>query len=306
MRDYGSVHTCFWSNTEIQGLSDQAKLLALYLLTGLHTNMLGCFRLPVGYIAEDLSWSSETVIKRFKELTQIGFATRDETTQWVLIPKFLEWNQIENPNQGKSIQRLFDQVPKNSRIFKPLIEVLLAYQKHLEPNFINSLQTLLKPFLNQEQEQEQDQEQKQDQEERIVAPARLCSQKNSVLEVFNHWKKTLQHNNAVLDNKRRKLIKNALKSGYSVVQLCDAITGCSYTPHNMGENDHGQRYDGLHVILRDADQIDRFIRNAYQPPRPPNAADKLMLSNIEAGKSWLNKKCQEETKSSFQGDANEI
>ena len=165
MRDYGSVQTCFWSNTDIQHLSDQAKLLALYLLTGPHTNMLGCFRMPIGYIAEDLSWSSETVVKRFKELSQISFAVRDEISQWVLIPKFLQWNAIENPNQGKSIQRLFEQVPKNSCIFKPLIEVLLLYQKHLDTNFIHSLQTLLKPFLNQEQDQEQDQKQDHKQEQ---------------------------------------------------------------------------------------------------------------------------------------------
>lgn len=111
-----------------------------------------------------------------------------------------------------------------------------------------------------------------------------------VLTIFEHWKTTMQHLNAKLDDKRKKIIRNALKSGYTVNQLCEAITGCSYTPHNIGDNDRGQRYDGLHVILRDADQIDRFIKNCHKPPRPPNPADKLLQANINAGQSWLNKK----------------
>lgn len=113
---------------------------------------------------------------------------------------------------------------------------------------------------------------------------------NPVLIIFQHWQTTLQHPTAKLDDKRKKIIRNALKAGYSVAQLCEAITGCSHTPHNMGQNEQGQRYDGLHVILRDADQIDRFIKNCHSPPCPPTAADKLLQNNIHAGESWLQQK----------------
>jgi hypothetical protein len=34
----------------------------------------------------------------------------------------------------------------------------------------------------------------------------------------------------------------------------------------MGVNDNKQIYDGLHVIFKDADQIDRFARNSKNPP----------------------------------------
>ena len=75
----------------------------------------------------------------------------------------------------------------------------------------------------------------------------------------------MDHPRAKLDEKRRRLIRNALKR-YSVEDCQLAILGCSMTPHNMGENDRGQRYDGINVIFRDADQIDRFMRNAESPP----------------------------------------
>jgi hypothetical protein len=103
-------------------------------------------------------------------------------------------------------------------------------------------------------------------------------------------KMTLQHPQAVLDDKRQKRIRSALASGYTVDQLCQAIRGCSKTPHNLGDNERGQRYDGLHVILRDADQIDRFIRNAHSPPRSQNSGDALSARNLMAGRQWLDEK----------------
>lgn len=146
--------------------------------------------------------------------------------------------------------------------------------------------------------QKNDSEEKEAIEEikNIVA---LAQQKNAkpsdveVTEVFCYWQHMLNHPQAVLDAKRRKRIRYALSMGYSVAQLCDAILGCSYTPHNIGHNEQGQRYDGLHVILRDADQIDRFIRNAHSPPRLQNAADKLHNSNKAIGQQWFREKLAE-------------
>ena len=167
-----------------------------------------------------------------------------------------------------------------------------------------------KQELKQKQEQEQEQEEKAILQEthseekkaieaikNIVAPARQKNAKPAdveSVEVFRYWQQTLGHPQAVLDAKRRKRIRQALASGYSVTQLCDAILGCSYTPHNMGHNEQGQRYDGLHIIFRDADQIDRFIRNAHSPPRPQNAADRLESTNWAAAQRWLHKKTREQ------------
>jgi hypothetical protein len=164
MREYGSVQTQFWSDLAYQNLSTHAKLLAIYLLTGPHTNMLGCFRLPTGYVAEDLKWDAETICNTFKELTQIGFLIRDTESNWVLITNFLAWNPIENPNQGKSLKKLSNQVPPQSMVFKPLVETLLTQTKHLDTEFQNRLETLYQPFRNQEQDQNQEQKQDQYQE----------------------------------------------------------------------------------------------------------------------------------------------
>lgn len=134
-REYGSIHTRFWTNFAMQSLSNDAKLLALYLLTGPHTNMLGCFRLPVGYISEDLNWSAQAVVKGLDELLAIDFAQYDSVHQWIFIPQFLNWNAIENPNQGKSIRRLFEQVPQPVHFFAALVRTLLTHDTYWETDF---------------------------------------------------------------------------------------------------------------------------------------------------------------------------
>ena len=127
----------------------------------------------------------------------------------------------------------------------------------------------------------------------IVAQTRRCVvMTTQVADIFNYWKTTWQHPHAVLDKKRYRLIEMALRQGYTVSQLCDAISGCAQTPHNCGENERGQRYDGLHIILRDADQIERFIHNCHNPPRPSNPADQLVRANTTSSDGCLNPSIQ--------------
>ncbi|HEY4437652.1 MAG TPA: hypothetical protein VGN40_15995 [Lelliottia sp.] len=159
MRDYGKVHTSFWISDGMRQVSDDARLLALYLLTGQHTNMIGCFRLPDGYVSEDLGWPFERVSKGFDDLSLNGFATRDSTSKWVLIRNFMTWNSIENPNQGISALRLFSQVPDNTSLKPELARILAGAIAHIEPEKLKGSERVIQPFLNQEQDQEQDQEQ---------------------------------------------------------------------------------------------------------------------------------------------------
>src|SRR3990167_8153130 len=169
MRIYGSVPIVFWANAETQSLSDQGKLLAIYLLTGPHSNMMGCFRMPDGYINEDLRWNNQIVKKAFQQLSIIDFLTRDESSSWVVIHDFLKWNPIQNPRQGMGIQKLFSMVPTESRVFKPLIKGLLTHGKYLDQGFHDRLHTLKgnagNPLDTPEQKCIADQEQNQDQEQ---------------------------------------------------------------------------------------------------------------------------------------------
>jgi hypothetical protein len=113
LRDYGKVFCSLWSSTDFRSLEEDGRTLVLYLLTCPHVTIAGVFRLPDGYITEDLQWSRERVSKGFLDLQDRGFATRCPITQWVWIKKFLDWNPPENPNQWKAVKKVISQIPKD-------------------------------------------------------------------------------------------------------------------------------------------------------------------------------------------------
>lgn len=147
MRDYGRVYSSFWQSPETRAFTEDGRALALYLLTSPHANLIGCFRLPDAYASDDLQWSSERVREGFAELQSKGFLTRDEASKWVLIHKYLKWNQFENGNVAMAAHKAFDQVPAIP--LKALLAVaLLEFGKHLKELFTNHLETLPKPLAN--------------------------------------------------------------------------------------------------------------------------------------------------------------
>ncbi len=83
-----------------------------------------------------------------------------------------------------------------------------------------------------------------------------------------------------------------MQLGYSLTDLCEAVNGCALTPHNMGQNEAGQYYDGLHIIFGSADQIDRFIRNFKSPPKGKSGLDRRTQTNVTHLQNWLDKKMQ--------------
>jgi len=155
MRDYGRVHTSFWCSLTMRSLSEDARMLVLYLLTSPHSNIAGVFRLPDGYVCEDMQWSSDRVNKGFEELFRKGFANRCETTKWVYICSYLEWNRPENPNQRKAAKRIALMVPDECEWKLDFMRDWREFLEITEDEFPNPSETVNKG-LPQEQEQEQE------------------------------------------------------------------------------------------------------------------------------------------------------
>lgn len=108
-------NSSLWLKKNVLSWSDSAKLPGLYLLTCPHCNLLGCFRLPIGYVASDLNWDEQQVAKALNELEQDQFLIRCEESGWTLIRSFLKHNPIENPNQGKAAFRMYKYAKKKKR-----------------------------------------------------------------------------------------------------------------------------------------------------------------------------------------------
>lgn len=80
----------------------------------------------------------------------------------------------------------------------------------------------------------------------------------TVKTIFEFWQKTMHSPKSKLDANRKGLIARALKI-YSPADVCKAIRGCSKSPHHMGDNAQKTMYNGLNLILRNAEYIDKFI-----------------------------------------------
>lgn len=149
MRDYGVVRVRFWEWAKRKGLNAEERELALYLLTSPHGNSLGCFRLPMAYLCDDLGRDIETVSQTVSRLSEIGFLERDETTGWTWIVGFLEHNPIPNRNVGKAVEKQIDAIPTDVPFYGRMIEALRsiaqADDKGISTDFLD---TVLERYRN--------------------------------------------------------------------------------------------------------------------------------------------------------------
>ena len=96
MGDYARVKVKIWHSSTFSQLSNDAKLLWLYLLTCPHGNMLGCFILKKGYMIEDLQWSKKRLKRAFGEILNVkradggaGLVAFDADKNCVLIHNYM-------------------------------------------------------------------------------------------------------------------------------------------------------------------------------------------------------------------------
>lgn len=150
MREYGQIQCSYWQRAIEEEWSNDAMLLGTYLLSSPHSNGIGCYRLPPGYVSDDLNWEPERVSKGFRELFEKGFCNRIGSV--VLIPKFLRWNPIANQNVGKARAKEFETIP-NTEAKQAAAVGLLEFGNHWPKGFMDRLEGFAKPFRERYAEQ---------------------------------------------------------------------------------------------------------------------------------------------------------
>lgn len=115
--------------------------------------------------------------------------------------------------------------------------------------------------------------------------------------VFAHWQTATNHTRAVLDAKRERAIRSALKS-YSVADICRSIDGYARSPFHQGQNNTGARHDDITLIVRDATHVEAgwslatkhapAPRPAPPPPAPrPATAPRVTAEEVRAMRAAL-------------------
>jgi hypothetical protein len=200
MRDYGVVRVRFWEWAKRKRLNAEERELALYLLTSPHGNCLGCFRLPMAYLCDDLAKDIETVTRTVSRLSEIGFLERDEETGWTWIIGFLEHNPIPNRNVGKAVEKQLDAVPPEVPFYGRMVEALrliatvddkgisAAFLDRVSERYRNRLDTSSRESKTQIQTQTQTQEQTHEQEHETSGG--VPPEDPQILAAFSAWNET--------------------------------------------------------------------------------------------------------------------
>jgi hypothetical protein len=157
---YQKLHSQIWHDEKFPLLSDQGKLLFIYLLSSPHSNSIGLYVIPKPYIVADLNWTTQQLNKPFLELLDKELIKYDETVKLLIIPNHLKHNPLENQNQTKAAIKIVQTLPKTS-IISDLFELLnKPFHKPL-------LEVLTEQYSEPEEEEEEEKEEKT-KEERIT------------------------------------------------------------------------------------------------------------------------------------------
>lgn len=171
---YGQVAAKFWTDEKVRGWDATAKLVALYLLTSPHRNLLGFYVLPLSYAAEDLGISKKKLVAALEKLGRIvegqevfheknlgenDFCVYDAAASVIFVKNYLDYNPLQNQNQATAAVTKIKELP-DTGLFREFHTKL----KGLGNRYARVAETVAERFRNQEQEQEQEQEPEKEQE----------------------------------------------------------------------------------------------------------------------------------------------
>ncbi|MBV2182030.1 MAG: hypothetical protein KUL86_12475 [Castellaniella sp.] len=131
MRDYGKVSPQFWigeTGKKMRKAGPEAQVVALYLMTCPHSNMIGLYYLPIMYIGHETGLGIEGASKGLERAIEAGFCSYDEASEVVWVHEMAKFQIGDHLSEGdkrcKGVQNEYDSVPEN-----PYLERFFARYK---------------------------------------------------------------------------------------------------------------------------------------------------------------------------------
>jgi hypothetical protein len=161
VRDYGKVAPTFWTGDTgraLRKMGSDVQLVALYLITGPHANMIGLYYMPLPTLCHETGLPLQGASKALRRLSEGGFAAYDEDSEVVWVPEMARYQLgdevVPKDNRHKAILRELEKY-KKTRFFLQFHERYGAAYHLPTPS---PFEAPSKPLRSQEQEQEQEQE----------------------------------------------------------------------------------------------------------------------------------------------------
>jgi hypothetical protein len=191
MRKYGKVSPRIWTGKlgkSLRGDRD-AQVMALYLITSPHANMIGLYFLPLAYASSDLGMSEEGASKALRRISEGSFCRYDEESErvWVIDHARHECGDDLKP-QDKRVKGIEDEL-ENHRDCRFFNDFLDMYAERFSLSTERNSKPLRSPFEApskplRSQKQDQDQKQDQGQEQPAEAGKRSRSTQRSAAQVY--------------------------------------------------------------------------------------------------------------------------
>ncbi len=173
MREYAKFGPTFWTGETGKALrkkGPKALLVAAYLISSPHSNMLGLYYQPILYMAHETGLGIEGASEGLQDCIECGFCAYDHDTEMAWVYEMAAWQISDALSSGdkrcKGIQKDYEGLPPNPFLAAWFDKYRLAF--HLAKRRSNEggkpevdegpPQAPSKPHRSQEQEQEQEEE----------------------------------------------------------------------------------------------------------------------------------------------------
>lgn len=200
MRDYGVVSPKFWIGGTGKALRGnvEAQIVALYLMTSPHANMVGVFYCPLDTIAKESGLSIEGASKGLQSLIEADFVHFDADTEEVFVLRMAAYQVGEHlepkDNRCKGVVRELDRVMSDGlrSDFRAIYSVAFHLPECVDkkPPAASPTQAPSKPLRSQKQDQKQEQEQEQKEDTPRKRGAKFVPDDFVVTDEMAQWAST--------------------------------------------------------------------------------------------------------------------
>ncbi|WP_396180112.1 hypothetical protein [Flavobacterium sp.] len=198
MRDYGKISPTFWTGKtgrEIKRRGIEGVVMATYLMTSPHSNMLGLFYQPMLYAAHETGLGIEGATKGLQCCIEAGFCAFDEETDMVWVYEMAAYQIADSLSSGdkrcKGIQKDYDALPDCAHLAPFFDRYAEAYnlttKRGAADDSAKKSEAPSKPHRSQEQEQEQEYPSDMGREVPSQRPAKKCPKSFIVTDELIEW-----------------------------------------------------------------------------------------------------------------------
>jgi hypothetical protein len=159
MRDYAQVSPAFWTGKtgrEIRKRGLECQVVAMYLMTCPHSNMIGLYYLPVIFISHETGLTIEGASKALQSLSEVHFCTYDEDSETVFVHEMARY-QIGSSLvvTDKRVKGVENEIKKfhNSQLLNAFLRrYAVAYHIDFDDEIESPFEAPSEPLRSQEQD----------------------------------------------------------------------------------------------------------------------------------------------------------